>query len=130
MQVIKPDALDKAIKDALREYGNEVRDDLEGVVVELSKKAKDEVKNAAPVGARKGKYKKSIKEKEVSKNPLEIAHKIYAEKPHYRLTHLLEYGHATVDGRKRTTAIKHWSKGEEYINKNFERELKEKLERG
>lgn len=129
-QLIYADQLDSVIRQMLEEYGDEVRADVEEVTEKVAKEAKDTVKNAAPVGARKGKYKKHIDVKKTQDSALETEHTVYVKAPEYRLTHLLEFGHATPDGTGRTKAIKHWQAGQDYVDQNFEKELRDKIERG
>ena len=124
------DDLDKVINQILEDYGDEVKEVLDKTSETVSKKAKDEVKNAAPVGARKGKYKKSISLKKTKAELNKVEYTIYAKAPEYRLTHLLEDGHLIHNGTGRTKAIPHWSKGDEYVVKNFEKEFKERIENG
>lgn len=54
---------------------------------------------------------------------------IHVRKPHYRLAHLLEHGHAKVNGG-RVEAIPHIKPVEEEASKEFLKELKEAIENG
>lgn len=129
-QTINVDQLDSAVMKILEEYGDEVKVDVEEVTEKVAKEAKDTVKDSAPVGARRGEYKKNIDVKQTEKSALETQYTIYVKAPEYRLTHLLEFGHATPDGTERTKEIKHWQKGQDFVDKNFETELREKIEKG
>lgn len=122
--------LDKAIKKILDEYGDEVKQTLDETTKAVSTKGKNKVKDAAPVGVRNGKYKKSISLKKTKGDLNTVEYKIYAKAPEYRLTHLLEKGHAIHNGTGRTKKYPHWSKGQEYIEENFEKEFKERIENG
>lgn len=80
------------------------------------------------------------KDKEYSKNfrlttTKEAKRKKYktwcVEPPYYRLTHLLEFGHHTrkkKHGKEYTDKFPHVKYGAEFVQNNFERELKEAIE--
>lgn len=128
-QNIRIDQLDSAVQRILEEYGEEVKEDVEEVTEKIAKKTKETVKKNAPVGARKGKYKRNIDVKQTKKSALDTEHTIYVKAPEYRLTHLLEFGHAIAGGTGRTTPQKHWQAGQDYVDQNFEKELRDKIER-
>ena len=54
---------------------------------------------------------------------------VHVRKPHYRLTHLLEYGHA-LKGGGRTEAQPHIKPAEDMVIQEFQREVREAIERG
>lgn len=55
--------------------------------------------------------------------------KVAYNKAHYRLTHLLEFGHANRDG-SRTKPIPHIRSTENKYKEKFVKELEEKIRRG
>ena len=57
-----------------------------------------ETKATAPVGRRKKHYKDSIKSKKVSENDRSVSYLWYVNGSDYRLSHLLENGHALRGG--------------------------------
>lgn len=54
---------------------------------------------------------------------------IHQNNKNYRLTHLLEFGHTTRNGT-RTRAFKHIEPVEEYVVKQFQKEVEEIIKRG
>ena len=48
----------------------------------------------------------------------------HVKAPHYRLTHLLEYGHLTRDGTSRTKPVEHVKYGREIAEKVLDEKLK------
>lgn len=121
--------LDKAIAKILNEFGEEITYILQETTEYVAKKGKDVVKENAPVGPRKGKYKKSISVKKLKSDELESHYVIYSKKE-YPLTHLLEHGHATADGTGRTKAQPHFAKGEKWILDNYEKEFLRRFNNG
>lgn len=66
--------------------------------------------------------KKSFEDKRNKRNTW------YVGEGFHRLTHLLEYGHLTRNGTTSTRKFPHVRYGDEYLQDNFERILKERLE--
>ena len=113
----------------LTKYLEGYKEDIENVVMEkadnVGKEAVQELNKTSPQGARK-EYCKGwrLKKGKVDKNKYTI--KVH-NKTDYQLTHLLEFGHATANG-KYTTPQPHIRIVEREYGKKFETELKRKLE--
>ena len=74
-----------------------------------------------------GSYSKSWSVRN-GKKAKEIYSKVAYNREHYRLTHLLEFGHANRDG-SRTKPIPHIRKTEDKYREKFIQELEEKIRR-
>lgn len=119
--------MQQAIEKAVQTFSDEVIEDTKDVIDEVSEEALQEVVSRAPVGAQKGKYKRSLTYRKVYDSLTERRNVIYASKGQHRLTHLLEKGHLKRNGKGRTKAIPHFHFGQEYIDNNFMKKLKNKL---
>lgn len=129
---VQIDGISNAINEALKEYSDEMIDATKEVVDEITDEAVKVVQENAPQ-SKTNKYRKSIKSKTLVNNLTKKINAIHADNGQYRLTHLLEYGHATVikdgtyGGTTRTKATPHFQQGEEYIAENLEKRIKEKI---
>lgn len=95
---IQIDELNKAIRDALDDYNDNV---VTGLKKNTTKAMKDLVANTkatAPVGNRSQHYRDSIASKTVSESQYGITKLWYVKGSDYRLSHLLNNGHALRDG--------------------------------
>lgn len=122
---------ESAINSILAEYKGLVDEDLEQVTKAVGKRTVQIVKaNISSAGIKgTGDYKKSISVRNSKDNARNLRQSVvYANAPHYRLTHLLEYGHATVNGG-RTRAFPHWAEADRQAIEEFETRLKEAIER-
>lgn len=129
MSNIKPEELSKVINDYLENYKEDIDEDVVEVVDEVTKKAREELKQISPrgKGLRSNPYYKGWTIK-LSKKGTGIYHKVIWNKTNYQLTHLLEFGHATRNGR-RTRAIPHIRPVEEKYNVEFVDKLEKKIRR-
>lgn len=117
------DDLDKVIAEILDQVGDTAIEVLRETDKAVSAKAKNIVKDNAPVGARHGEYKKHIAVKQTKKDALEDEYTVYVKEPEYRLSHLLEFGHATPDGTGRTKAYPHFAPARDYVLENYRDEF-------
>lgn len=127
MANISVDQLAAEIAKELSKYSQEV---VEKVNISSEKIGKEAVKQLRQTSPKKtGKYAKSwtmSTEKEIGQPHKRIIH---AKAPHYRLTHLLEHGHAKRGGG-RVEGKPHIRPAEEMVIKEFVAEVEEAIKRG
>ena len=127
MAKISVDQLAAEIAKGLADYSQDV---VEKVNVSSEKVGKAAVKRLKQTSPKKtGKYAKSWAmktEPEVGQPHTRIVH---VKAPHYRLAHLLEYGHAKVGGG-RVEGRPHIRPAEEEVIREFTREVEEVIKRG
>jgi hypothetical protein len=97
-QLVNIDQLNDAIINSLEDYNKDV---VEGVK-KVTKKAMNELlkdtKNTAPVGHRAKHYKDNITSKTLEESDFGLSKLWYVRGSDYRLTHLLNNGHALRNG--------------------------------
>lgn len=76
-----------------------------------------------------GAYRKAISSRPTTRTPSELVMTWYVKAPHYRLSHLLEFGHATRSGG-RTIAYGFIGKAEKKAVKQFQKEVEEAIKNG
>ena len=127
MAKIKIDQLTAEIAKGLAEYSQDI---VEKVNISSEKIGKEAVKQLRQTSPKKtGKYAKSwamATEKEFGQPHKRIIH---ARAPHYRLTHLLEHGHAKRGGG-RVEGKPHIRPAEEMVIREFMAEVEEAIKRG
>ena len=97
-QLVNVDKLNEAIANTLEEYNSEV---IKGVKKTTIQAMKDLVKNSkstAPVGHRNKHYKDNITSKTLKESRYGLSKLWYVKGSDYRLTHLLNNGHALRNG--------------------------------
>ena len=124
---VKLEDLGTAIAQTIAEYASDVKDAIDDVGKKVSDVAKKEVKQGAPV--KSGDYKKSIRVKTEGQLLGNKKYTVYAAAPHYRLTHLLEHGHATRNGG-RTRKFPHWAEAEKQAIEDYEKGVIKAIETG
>lgn len=131
MQTIPADKFAEVINGILEEYADEAEEIIDLTVQQVAKEAQEKLKSSQTgrFKNRTGKYRRSWKV-EVRKGNLETEAIVHAAKPHYRLTHLLEYGHALRRGGRHVgdvEAFRHIEDVNEYAQNAILKKLEEKL---
>lgn len=122
--------ISKEIAKILDEEVERVNKEVNDAVIKVADAAVKELQETSPRSTRRtaGQYAKSWKKKEEQLATGSKSATIYNEK-HYRLTHLLEFGHATVNGG-RVAAHPHIANVEQKVVKEFEDEIRRGIENG
>ena len=115
--------LSQAMKGILTEYTDEVTKVVTDVISEVAEEAAGELHSA---GTFQGTKYRAGWTAETEKRRLFNSAVVYNKK-HYRLTHLLEYGHATRNGG-RTRAFEHIAPISEKAQEEAVKKLKEAIE--
>ena len=124
---INIDQLAAEIAKVLSEYSQDIVEKVNISSEAVGKAAVKQLKQTSP--KRYGKYAKSWTmktEPEVGQPHKRIVH---VKAPHYRLTHLLEHGHAKVGGG-RVEGKPHIRPAEEQVIKDFVQKVEEAIKRG
>lgn len=123
MSKVSIDNLALAITKELNQYNQEVTDELKKEVKAVAKECKDEIKEKSP--KKTGDYKKGWTVKTAYESNQDIRCLVTnTKKP--QITHLLENGHAKVNGG-RVDGIPHIAPAEENAAKKLEERVKVKL---
>lgn len=122
MKVTVTDFLE-SVQGELDEYVSEVTEQTQKAVKTVARKTVQEVKRGSPV--RYGYYKKNWVQSTLYEGDHGITISIH-NKEHYRLTHLLENGHAKVNGG-RTKAFPHIAPAEKFAQRELQREIETKI---
>lgn len=123
--VIDIDNLTKKVNEILTEYENELSEGMAVSSQMVGKEVVNQLKNTSPKRPKGGKYAKSWKML-FQEGRLGSSVIVYNDK-HYQLTHLLENGHANVDGG-RTPGIPHIQPAEQKAIEAFEKQIERLIE--
>ena len=117
------DQMLEVIGGLLDEYASGITDEVKDAVKDVAKDTVREVKKRSPV--RTGAYQKSWGKTTVRETPSSIVISVHNKK-HYRLTHLLENGHA-LPGGGRTKAYPHIAPAERFAERELSRSIELKV---
>ena len=126
MSTIPVDNLAAEIVRNLQEYTQEVTEGIKQAEDITAKECRESLQADSPVGPT-GKYQKGWRVTVAFENPVEKRTVIHNQE--YRLTHLLERGHAKRGGG-RTRAFPHIEKNEKKANAAFELRVLEVVQNG
>lgn len=98
MANIEIGGLSNAIERELSLYSKEITEKVKDEAKSHMKELVKETKKTAPVGHRQKHYRDNISSKKTSENDRGATYTWYVKGSDYRLSHLLERGHATRDG--------------------------------
>lgn len=127
MSNISIDNLSDAILQELENYSESVTEDLKKAVDVVAKEVNEEIKKHVTFKEPTGKYVKAFKIKKTYETKYNKGKTWHVAGKEYRLTHLLEKGHAKIGGG-RTRAFPHIIFGEELAKKRMEELAKEAIE--
>ena len=127
MSTTNIDDLASMIVKELENYSQDVTDELKKAVDIVAVEVNKEIKNHVTFTEHSGKYVKSFRIKKTFENKFSKTNTWHVVNGQYRLTHLLENGHALKQGG-RTEAFPHIKFGEELARKRMEELTKEAIE--
>jgi len=122
-KTIPVDQLAKEVMDGLEEYAELAADVLKKEIQAAGKVAKTQIEQTAP--RKTGRYAKSWAVKKTSETSNSLAVTVHS-KNRYKLTHLLENGHAKRGGG-RVAAIPHIAPAEEKAAQSLEQNIERAL---
>ncbi len=121
--------LSEAINRELTLYSREIIDTIKNEAKSHMTELVKETKRTAPVGNRQKHYRDSIRSKKTSESDREVSYTWYVEGSDYRLSHLLENGHALRNG-DRVEGTHFIEKASEPILADFEKKVEEAIRNG
>lgn len=118
---------EQELQKKLNIYSDEITNGMNAVIEDMAEKGLQEIKHQSETAGFNNRvyaqgWNKVIRKSTITKR---VGLTLFNKK-HYRLTHLLEYGHATRNGG-RTRAFPHISKAQDNIEEQTVKELKEMI---
>lgn len=112
----------------MKQYTDDIQSQINVIVDDVGSEARDMLRQSAP--KRKGKYRRSLT-MELNQKKGSSRFTVYAKAPHYRLTHLLEFGHKTrlktgkYGNKSRTKSEPHFEQVQNWANQEAMRRIEE-----
>lgn len=126
MANITIDALDEAIEKELTLYSHEITEMIDKEAKSHMKDLVKKTKETAPVGRRQKHYRDNISSKKTGNSSRGTEYTWFVKGSDYRLSHLLENGHATKNGG-RVNGTKFISKASEPILADYIEKVEEAI---
>lgn len=127
--MVNIDSLADAINQELTIYSREITDKIKTEAKNSMKELVKKTKATAPVGRRQKHYRDNITSRKVREDDRGAEYQWYVDGPDYRLSHLLEKGHALKDGG-RVEGTHFIANASEPILAEFERKVEEAVRNG
>lgn len=127
MSGVQVDEMADLIAEYMSNYTEVVNEEMKKAVDNVAKEVNKEIKSHVTFKQPTGDYVKSFRIKKTYEGRFSKTKTWYVAEPHYRLTHLLEYGHALVNGG-RSKEFPHIKYGEELAERRMEELAKEAIE--
>lgn len=122
--------MDKAIAGILNDYADDVNDMMGEIVPKVAKQAARALKGVSPKSKKQPKNRKHYADNwdvdQTVKSRMVNISTVYNKSPTYRVSHLLEHGHAKRGGG-RVEAITHIKPVEDQVIRSFSKEVQDGL---
>lgn len=126
---VDPNTFEGVISEMFSKYGDDITDIVEGVARNIAELGASKLQNeTSTYEIQTGAYNRSWTSEETTKKKKRLVVFKVFNQDHYRLTHLLEYGHATRNGG-RTDKYEHIKPVEEWCKRTFVDSVHEAIRR-